>query len=82
MTMPTDNLTMGYRRYGSEEQLVYDQDDTDDDELEQEMEEAQQEEIQFETEEHPHKHVYFVTDPHLSSWSYKDDDQESRSKIG
>lgn len=82
VTMSNDNLAMGYRRYGSEEQLVYDQDETDDDEIETEMEEAEQEEIEFEAEEHPHKHVYFVTDPHLSSWSYKDSDQETRTKLG
>jgi hypothetical protein len=80
--MPNDNLAMGLRRYGSEEQLVYDQEESDDNELEQEMEAAEQEEIEFETEETPHHHVHFVTDPHLSSWSYKYDDQEARTKLG
>ena len=84
MTMPLENLTMGYRRHGSEEQLVNDlEEDEEEEEQEQEMEEAEQEEIEFETEEHPHKHVSFVTDPHMSSWSGKHDDHEITStKLG
>jgi len=84
--MPNDNLTMGYRaRGGSEEQLVNDMDDDEyeEDEKQEEMEEAEQQELEYQTQEDdPHKHVYFVTDPRMSSWSAKDDDPHSSTKLG
>ena len=83
--MPNDNLAMGYRaRCESEEQLVNDFDDEEyeEEELQQEMEQAEQEELEFQTEEQSHKHVHFVKDPRMSSWSAKNDDPDSNSKLG
>lgn len=84
--MPNDNLTMGYRtRCESEEQLVNDMDDDDyeEDDKQEEMEEAEQQELEYQTPEHqPHKHVYFVTDPRMSSWSAKEEDHYSSTKLG
>ncbi|KAK3706234.1 hypothetical protein QZH41_010931, partial [Actinostola sp. cb2023] len=84
LTMPNDNLAMGYRpRCESEEQLVNDLDEDEEEQEEMEQtEQTEQEELEFQTEEHAHKHVYFVTDPRMSSWSAKVDDPASNTKLG
>lgn len=85
--MPNDNLAMGYRpRCESEEQLVNDMDEEDCEEERQEeleqAEQAEQEELEYQAQEHPNRHVSFVTDPRMSSWSAKDDDPSSSTKLG